>query len=83
MSTKENIKVNENIAVNESKNTTKFNKDNNNFNERTNNTLNQQQDDYSTIALWLNRIIRKILAYVLTIITVYYCIKITTNAMKF
>ena len=44
MSTKENIKVNENIAVNESKNTTKFNKDNNNFNERTTNTLNQQQD---------------------------------------
>ena len=41
---KEEIKVNENIAVNESKNTTKFNKDNNNFNERTNNTLNQQQD---------------------------------------
>ncbi len=32
---KEEIKVNENIAVNESKNTTKFNKDNNNFNERT------------------------------------------------
>ena len=26
------------------KNTTKFNKDNNNFNERTNNTLTQQQD---------------------------------------
>ena len=44
MSTKENIKVNENIAVNELKNTTKFNKDNNNFNERTTNTLNQQQD---------------------------------------
>ena len=48
MSAKENIKVNENIAVNESKNTTKFNTDNNNFNERTNrdynNTLNQQQD---------------------------------------
>ena len=41
---KEEIKANENIAVNESKNTTKFNKDNNNFNERTNNTLNQQQD---------------------------------------
>ena len=45
---KEEIKVNENIAVNESKNTTKFNKDNNNFNERTNrdysNTLTQQQD---------------------------------------
>ena len=45
---KEEIKVNENIAVNEpkfnEKNTTKFNTDNNNFNERTNNTLNQQQD---------------------------------------
>ena len=41
---KEEIKANENIAVNESKNTTKFSKDNNNFNERTNNTLNQQQD---------------------------------------
>ena len=44
MSAKENIKVNENIDVNEPKNTTKFNKDNNNFNERTTNTLNQQQD---------------------------------------
>ena len=44
MSAKENIQVQENIAVNEPKNTTKFNKDNNNFNERTNNTLNQQQD---------------------------------------
>jgi hypothetical protein len=41
---KEEIKINENTAVNEPKNTTKFNKDNNNFNERTNNTLNQQQD---------------------------------------
>jgi hypothetical protein len=45
---KEEIKINENIAVNEpkfnEKNTTKFNKDNNNFNERTNNTLTQQQD---------------------------------------
>ena len=41
---KEVIKINENISVNEPKNTTKFNKDNNNFNERTNNTLNQQQD---------------------------------------
>ena len=45
---KEVIKINENIAVNESKNTTKFNKDNNNFNERTNrdyrNTLTQQRD---------------------------------------
>src|SRR5215210_1870552 len=45
---KEEIKINENIAVNEpkfnEKNTTKFNNDNNNFNERTNNTLNQQQD---------------------------------------
>ena len=41
---KEEIKINGNIAVNEPKNTTKFIKDNNNFNERTNNTLNQQQD---------------------------------------
>ena len=41
---KEVIKINENIAVNEQKNTTKFDKENNNFNERTNNTLNQQQD---------------------------------------
>jgi hypothetical protein len=45
---KEEIKVNEDIAVNESKfnekNTTKFNKDNATFNERTNNTLTQQQD---------------------------------------
>jgi hypothetical protein len=48
---KEEIKINENIAVNEPKNTTKFNKDNTyttNFNERTNrdynNTLTQQQD---------------------------------------
>ena len=30
---KEEIKVNENIAVNESKNTTKFNNTNTNFNE--------------------------------------------------
>ena len=45
---KEDIKINENIAVNEpkfnEKNTTKFNKDNTKFNERTTNTLNQQQD---------------------------------------
>ena len=41
---REEIKVNENIAVNESKNTTKFNNTNTNFNERTNNTLNQQQE---------------------------------------
>ena len=45
---KEEIKTNENIAVNEPKfneqNTTKFNKDNNNYNERTTNTLTQQQD---------------------------------------
>ena len=41
---KEEIKTNENIAVNEPKNTTKFNNDNNNFNERTTNTLTQQQD---------------------------------------
>jgi hypothetical protein len=48
MSSKENIKINENIAVNEpkfnEKNTTKFNNTNTNFNERTTNTLNQQQD---------------------------------------
>jgi hypothetical protein len=45
---KEEIKVNEDIAVNEpkfnEKNTTKFSTDNNNFNVRTNNALNQQQD---------------------------------------
>ncbi|HEU4481613.1 MAG TPA: hypothetical protein VFR65_01035 [Nitrososphaeraceae archaeon] len=45
---KEEIKVNENIAINEpkfnEKNTTKFSTDNNNFNERTNNALTQQQD---------------------------------------
>jgi hypothetical protein len=41
---KDGIKINENIAVNEQKNTTKFNKENNNFNERTNNALTQQQD---------------------------------------
>ena len=41
---KEEIKVNETIAVNEPKNTTKFSTDNNNFNERTNNALTQQQD---------------------------------------
>ena len=37
-------KYKENIDVNEQKNTTKFNNANNNFNERTTNTLNQQQD---------------------------------------
>ena len=41
---KEVIKINENIAVNEPKNTTKFSTDNTNFNERTNNALTQQQD---------------------------------------
>ena len=41
---KDEIKINENIAVNESKNITKFNNTNTNFNERTNNTLNQQQN---------------------------------------
>ena len=52
MTTKEEIKRNENIAVNEheinERNTTKFNKDHSNFNERANrdynNTLNQQKD---------------------------------------
>ena len=34
----------ENISVNELKNTTKFNEDNNNFNERTTDTSTQQQD---------------------------------------
>ena len=45
---KEEIKINENIALNEpklnEKNTTKFNTDTTNFNERTNNALTQQQD---------------------------------------
>ncbi len=56
---REEIKVNENIAVNESKNTTKFHKDNNNFNERTNSTLNQQQDTINkTLDNTLNNVIR-------------------------
>ena len=37
---KEEIKINENIAVNEQKNITKVNKDSNNFNERTNRDYN-------------------------------------------
>ena len=45
---KEEIKINENVTVNEpkfnEKNTTKVSIDNNNFNERTNNALTQQQD---------------------------------------
>jgi hypothetical protein len=45
---KEGNKTNENIDVNKpnfyDKNTTKFSTDNNNFNERTNNALTQQQD---------------------------------------
>jgi hypothetical protein len=48
MSTRKEEKTNETIAVNEpkfnEKNTTKFSTNNNNFNEGTNNTLNQQQD---------------------------------------
>ena len=40
LASKEVIKINENIAVNELKNITKFNKDNNNFNERTNRDYN-------------------------------------------
>ena len=40
-------------------NTTKFNKDNNNFNERTSNTLNQQQDAINkTLDNTLNNVIR-------------------------
>ena len=67
MTTKEEIKRNENIAVNEpefnERNTTKFNKDNSNFNERTNrdsnNTLNQQQDVINkTLDTTLNNIKR-------------------------
>ena len=48
MSTRKEEKTNETIVVNEpkfnEKNTTKFSTDNNNFNERTNNALTQQQD---------------------------------------
>src|SRR5688572_24922793 len=48
MSARKEEKMNETIAVNEpkfnKKNTTKFSTDNNNFNERTNNALTQQQD---------------------------------------
>jgi hypothetical protein len=48
MSTRKEEKTNETIAVNKPKfneqNSTKFSTDNNNFNERINNTLNQQQD---------------------------------------
>ena len=48
MSARKEEKTNETIAVNEpkfnEKNTTKFSTDNNNFNERTNNALTQQQD---------------------------------------
>ena len=67
MTTKEEIKINENIAVNEpefnERNTTKFNKDHSNFNERTNrdynNTLNQQQDVINkTLDTTLNNIKR-------------------------
>jgi hypothetical protein len=55
---KEEIKTNENIAVNESKNTTKFNNDNNNFNERTNNTLNQQDAINKTLDNTLHNVKR-------------------------
>ena len=59
MSAKENTKVQENIAVNEAKNTTKFNNDNNNFNESTTNTLNQQQDAINkTLEYTLNNVKR-------------------------
>ena len=50
---KQEVKINENISVNEpefnEKYTTKFNKDYNSFNERTNNTLNKQQDAINKI----------------------------------
>ena len=56
---REEIKVNENTAVNESKIKIKFNKDNNNFNERTNSTFNQQQDAINkTLDSTLNNVIR-------------------------
>jgi hypothetical protein len=44
MSTKNEVKINDNKLEFNEKNTTKFNKDYYNFNERTNNTLNQQQN---------------------------------------
>ena len=44
MSTKNEVKINDNKLEFNERNTAKFNKDNNNFNERTNITLNQQQD---------------------------------------
>ena len=61
---KEDLKINENVTVNEpkfnEKNTTKFSTDNNNFNERTNNTLNQQQDAINkTLDNTLNNIKRR------------------------
>ena len=47
------------IYMSTKENTTKFNKDNNNFNERTNNTLNQQQDAINkTLDNTLNNVIR-------------------------
>ena len=60
---KDEIKANEDITVNEpklnEKNSTKFDKDNNNFNERTNRTLNQQQDAINkTLDNTLNNVIR-------------------------
>jgi hypothetical protein len=58
---KEEIKTNENIAVNEPKNTTKFTNDTNNFNERTNYTLHQQQDAINkTLDNTLNNVKRTI-----------------------
>jgi hypothetical protein len=47
------------IYMSTKENTTKFNKDNNNFNERTNSTLNQQQDAINkTLDNTLNNVIR-------------------------
>src|ERR687897_796321 len=44
MSTTKEAKINENKPYFNERNTTKFNKENNNFNERINDNLNQQQD---------------------------------------
>jgi hypothetical protein len=59
---KDEIKINENIAVNEpkfnEKNTTKFSINTNNFNERTNNTLNQPDAINKTLDNTLNNVKR-------------------------
>ena len=52
------------IYMSTKENTTKFNKDNNNFNERTNSTLNQQQDAINkTLDNTLNNVKRTFRSY--------------------